>query len=59
MKDTNSIQDAASKNYVYNLFNDPSIIKNTSHVNFKDKKLDNVRFVKVNSMPANGKQCYD
>ena len=49
-----SIREAASKNYVDNLFNDPSIIKNTAHVDFNDKNLDNVRFVKVNSMPAVG-----
>ena len=49
-----SIREAASKNYVDNLFNDPSIIKNTAHVDFNDKNLDNVRFVEVNSMPAVG-----
>ena len=32
------------------LFNDRSILKNTSHVNFNDKSFDNVRFVKVNSL---------
>ena len=37
---------------VDNLFNDPSIIKNAAHVDFNDKNLDNVRFVKVNSMLA-------
>ena len=41
-----------SKQYVDNKFNHPSIIKNTAHVDFNDKNLDNVRFVKVNSMPA-------
>ena len=35
-------------------FNDPSIIKNTAHVDFNAKNLDNVRFVKVNRMPAVG-----
>ena len=49
-----SIREAASKNYVDKKFNDPSIIKNTAHVDFNDKNLDNVRFVKVNSMPAVG-----
>ena len=47
-------REAASKNYVDNLFNEPSIIKNTTHVDFNDKNLDNVRFVKVNSKPAVG-----
>ena len=40
------------KNYVNKKFNDPSLEKNTAHVDFKDKNLDNVRFVRVNSMPA-------
>ena len=37
-----------TKNYVNKKFNDPSIIKNTTHVDFNDKNLD--RF--VNSLPA-------
>ena len=41
-----------TKNCVDRKFNDPSIIKNTAHVDFNDKNLENVRFVKVNSMPA-------
>ena len=49
-----SIGEPVSKQYVDNKFNDPSIIKNTAHVDFNDKNLDNVRFVKVNSMPAVG-----
>ena len=32
--------------------NDQSIIRNTAHVDFNDKNLDNVRFVEVNSLPA-------
>ena len=43
-----------TKSYVGNKFKDPSIIKNTAHVDFKCKNLDNVRFIKVNSMPAVG-----
>ena len=42
-----SIGEAVSKQYVDNKFDDPSIIKNTAHVDFNDKNLDNVRFVKV------------
>ena len=34
--------------------NDPSILRNTTHVDFIDKNLHNVQFVKVNSMPAVG-----
>ena len=41
-----------TKNYVTNKFNDPSIIRNTAHVDLNDKNLDKVRFVKVNGMPA-------
>ena len=41
-----------TKKYVNKKFNDPSVIKNTAHVDFNDKNLDNVRLVKVNSMPA-------
>ena len=44
--------DGVCKAYVDILFNDPSIIKNNTHVNFNDKNLDNVRFIKVNSLPA-------
>ena len=43
-----------TKIYVGKKFNDPSIIKNTAHVDFNDNNLDNVRFVEVNSMPAVG-----
>ena len=42
-----------TKNYVDNKFDDPGII-NTAHVDFNDKNLANVRFIKVNSMPAVG-----
>ena len=41
-----------TKNYVDSKFNDPSIIKITDHVDFNDKYLDNVRWIKVNEMPA-------
>ena len=54
LPDPISIREPAPKHYVDKLFNDPSIIKNTAHVDFNDKNLDNVRFVKVNSMPAVG-----
>ena len=45
-------REAASKFYVDNKLNNPSLIKNVAHVDFDDKALDNVRFVKVNIMPA-------
>ena len=41
-----------TKNYVDNKFNDPSKIKNTDHVDFDDKILDNVHSIKVNSYPT-------
>ena len=54
LPDPISIREAASKIYVDSKFNDPSIIRNTTHVDFNDKNLHSVRFIKVNSMPAVG-----
>ena len=45
------IQDACSKNYVDNKFNDPSIIKNTKHIDLNDKNITNCRFLSVNQLP--------
>ena len=47
-----TILEIPTKNYVDNKFNDPSIIKNTDHVDFNDKILDNVHSIKVNSYPT-------
>ena len=33
-------------------YNDPSIIKKSAPVDFNDKNLNNVRFIKANSFPA-------
>ena len=52
LPDLISTKDCCSKNYVENNFNHPSIIKNTAHVDFNNKDLNNVRFIKVNSMPT-------
>ena len=52
LKDPISIREAASKNYVDNKFEDAIIIKNTAHVDFNDKNIDNDRFIKVNSVLA-------
>ena len=52
LPDPISIREAASKNNVDNNFNDPSIIKNTDRVDFKDKNLDKVHSIKVNSFPT-------
>ena len=45
--------ESPTKNYDDKNFDDPSIIKNINHVDFIDKNLDNVRFIKVNSFLAN------
>ena len=41
-------RDTVCKFYVYSGMNEPSIIRNNAHIDFIDKNLDNVRFVKVN-----------
>ena len=41
-----------AKNHVDNKFKDPSIIKNTDHVDFNDKYINNVHSIKVNSFPT-------
>ena len=46
-----SSSEAASKNYVDNLFNDPSIIKNNAHIDLNDRKITNARFIQVNQLP--------
>ena len=50
LTDLISIREACSKNYVVNLFNDPSIIKNTSHINLNDTNITNARFIQVNQL---------
>ena len=40
------------KSYMLTKFNDPSIKKNTAHVDFNFKKLDNNRFKQLNKYPA-------
>ena len=47
-----TIMELPTKSYVDRKLNDPSITKSTAHVEFNDKNLNNVRFVKVNSIPA-------
>ena len=41
-----------TKSYLDSRLSDPSINRNNTHVDFNDKNNDNVRVVKVNSMPA-------
>ena len=43
--------DAVCKSYVDDLFNDPSILKNTVHIDLNDRNITNARFVKVNQLP--------
>ena len=47
-----TIRGVPTKNYVDNKFNNPSMIKNTDHVDFNDKTLDNVHSIKVNHYPT-------
>ena len=51
LPDPISIREAASKKYVDNLFNDPSIVKNTEHIDLNDRNITNARFIRVNQMP--------
>ena len=46
-----SIREGASNNYVDNLFNDPSIIKNSEHIDLNDRNITNARFIQVNQLP--------
>ena len=47
-----SNREAASENIVAIKLNNPNKTKTTTHVNFNDKSLEKVRFVKLNSIPA-------
>ena len=51
LPDPISIREACSKNYVDNLFNDPSFLKNTAHIDLNDRNITNVRFLQVNQWP--------
>ena len=46
-----SIREAASKNYVDNLFNDSSIVKNSADIDLNDRNITNARFIQVNQLP--------
>ena len=48
LPDPISIREAASKHYVDNLFNDPSIVKNIEHIDLNDRNITNARFIQVN-----------
>ena len=51
LADPISFREACSKNYVDNLFNDPSIIKNNALIDFNDKNITNGRFIQVIQWP--------
>ena len=48
LPDPTNVQDPCSRNYVDRLFNDPSIIKNTTHIDFNERNITNARFNQVN-----------
>ena len=48
--DPTSIREATSKNYVDNSFNDPSINKNSAHIDLNDRNITNARFIQVNQL---------
>ena len=52
LPDAVSIGDPASKLFVNIRFSDPSTKKNSAYVDFDDKNLNIVPFVKVNNLPA-------
>ena len=47
-----TIIEIPTKNYVDNILNDPSIIKNTDNVDFNDKYIDYIRWIRVNEVPT-------
>ena len=51
LPDPVSNTEVCSKKYVDNLFNDPSIIKNTEHIDLNDRNITNIRFLQVNQLP--------
>ena len=51
LPDPISIREAASKNYVDNLFNDPSTLKKTEHIDLNVRNITNARFIQVIQWP--------
>ena len=51
LPDPIKIREPASKNYVDNLFNDTSIVKNNAHIDLNDRNITNARFIQVNQLP--------
>ena len=51
LPDPISIREATSKHFVDNLFNDPTILKNTDYIDLNDRNITNARFIQVNHWP--------
>ena len=51
LPDPISIREAASKYYVDNFLNDPSIVKNIAHIDLNDRNIAKARFIQVNQLP--------
>ena len=51
LPDPISIREVCSKNYVDNLFDDSSIVKNDTHIDLKDRNITNARFIQVIQLP--------
>ena len=51
LPDPISLGETVSKLYVDNLFNDPSLIKNTPHIDLNDRNITNITFLQVNQLP--------
>ena len=51
LRDSIGIREACSQSYVGNLFNDTSILKNTTHIDLNDRNFTNPRFIQVNELP--------
>ena len=51
LPDPTSIKEQAPKLYVDNLINDPSIIRNTPHIDLNDRNITNIRFLQVSQLP--------
>ena len=51
LTDPISIREPAPKHNVDNLFNDPSIVKNTEQFDLNDRNITNAEFIQVNQLP--------
>ena len=46
-----SIREACSKNYIDKLLNDPSLLKNTAHIDLNDRNNTNAKLIQFNQLP--------